>query len=98
MWNLLANRKRVNLVLGGGGAKGMGLVGAMAALEERGYEFECIAGCSVGAVIGALKAAGMDTACLRETIEQLEASAFLDNAWAERLGPVAKGAAVMARR
>jgi NTE family protein len=98
MFRIFPKSKRINLVLGGGGAKGMGLVGAMAALEEDGYEFECVAGCSIGAVVGALRVAGMDADRLRGIITELELSAFFDNHMAERFGPVLKGMSVVTRR
>jgi NTE family protein len=50
--------EKVNLVLEGGGAKGIALVGAIAELEENGYSFDRVAGASVGAVVGSLVAAG----------------------------------------
>ncbi len=58
--------KRVDLVLEGGGVKGIGLVGALASLEEHGYLPQNIAGTSVGAVVGALLAAGYTAAELRK--------------------------------
>lgn len=58
--------KRVDLVLEGGGVKGVGLVGALAALEDNGYVHQNIAGTSVGAIVGALLAAGYTAAELRE--------------------------------
>lgn len=48
---------RADLVLEGGGVKGIGLVGAIARLE-RDFTFERVAGTSVGALVGALVAAG----------------------------------------
>lgn len=50
--------KRVALVLGSGGARGYAHIGVIAALEARGYEIACIAGCSMGAVVGGIYAAG----------------------------------------
>ena len=44
--------KKVALVLGSGGARGYAHIGVIEALEARGYEIGCIAGCSMGAVIG----------------------------------------------
>ena len=38
----------VDLVLEGGGVKGIALVGAFSVLEERGYEPENVAGASAG--------------------------------------------------
>ncbi len=45
-------------VFEGGGIKGIGLVGALQVLEERGYRFKRVAGTSAGALIAALVAAG----------------------------------------
>jgi NTE family protein len=58
--------KRVDLVLEGGGVKGVALVGALAALEDQGYIPQNIAGTSVGAILGALLAAGYTAAELRD--------------------------------
>jgi predicted acylesterase/phospholipase RssA len=44
----------INLVLGGGGAKGFAHVGVIRELVERGFEIRSIVGTSVGALIGAL--------------------------------------------
>lgn len=46
------------LVLEGGGAKGSFHVGVLKALFERGYEFQGVAGTSIGAINGALVAQG----------------------------------------
>jgi NTE family protein len=51
--------KRVWLVLGGGGLKGLSHVGAWQALEEAGVKFHGIIGTSIGALIGACVAGGM---------------------------------------
>ncbi len=50
--------KDVALVLGGGGARGYAHIGAIEALESRGYQIKSIAGNSMGALIGGLYAAG----------------------------------------
>lgn len=50
--------KRVALVLGSGGARGLAHIGAIEALEERGYKITSIAGCSMGAIIAGMYAAG----------------------------------------
>jgi NTE family protein len=46
------------LVLGSGGARGYAHIGVIEELEARGYDIACIAGCSMGAVIGGIYAAG----------------------------------------
>jgi NTE family protein len=48
---------RTDLVLEGGGVKGIGLVGAVEALMEGGYTFYRVAGTSAGAIVAALLAA-----------------------------------------
>lgn len=50
--------RRVALVLGSGGARGYAHIGAVQVLAERAYQIAGIAGTSMGAVIGALQAAG----------------------------------------
>ncbi|MEN8303439.1 MAG: patatin-like phospholipase family protein [Campylobacterota bacterium] len=50
--------RRVSLVLGSGGARGMAHVGIIKWLEEHGYEIESISGCSIGALIGGFYASG----------------------------------------
>lgn len=48
----------VSLVLGSGGARGYSHIGVIEELERRGYEIICIAGSSMGALVGGLHAAG----------------------------------------
>ena len=50
--------KRVALVLGAGGARGLAHIGVIQAIEERGYEVAGIAGASMGALVGGIYAAG----------------------------------------
>ncbi|WP_017429923.1 patatin-like phospholipase family protein [Vreelandella jeotgali] len=49
---------KVALVLGSGGARGYAHIGVIEALEARGFEIIAIAGCSMGAVVGGVYAAG----------------------------------------
>lgn len=50
--------KRVSLVLGSGGARGLTHIGVIRCLEDRGYEIGYIAGSSIGALVGGIYAAG----------------------------------------
>lgn len=50
--------KKVALVLGSGGARGLAHIGAIEAIEERGYTITSIAGCSMGSIIAGMYAAG----------------------------------------
>jgi NTE family protein len=55
-------RPRVGLVLAGGGAKGGAHVGVLKVLEELHVPIDCIAGTSMGALVGAGYASGMPAA------------------------------------
>ena len=50
--------KDVALVLSSGGARGLAHIGAIEELEAQGYRITSIAGCSMGALIGGVYAAG----------------------------------------
>ncbi|NVN83612.1 MULTISPECIES: patatin-like phospholipase family protein [unclassified Vibrio] len=50
--------KTISLVLGSGGARGLVHVGIIRWLIEHGYEIKSISGCSIGALIGGVYAAG----------------------------------------
>lgn len=50
--------QRVGVVLSGGGAAGLAHIGVLKALEEHGVPVDCVAGSSMGALIGALYASG----------------------------------------
>lgn len=52
------SNKKVHLVLGSGGARGIAHIGVIEVLEEKGYEIISITGCSMGAVVGGIYAAG----------------------------------------
>ena len=49
---IFKKQKRVSLVLGGGGARGIAHIGVIQYLEEQGYEIDEIVGCSIGALVG----------------------------------------------
>ena len=51
-------RKTVSLVLGSGGARGLAHIGVIHWLEESDFKIASIVGCSIGAVIGGIYAAG----------------------------------------
>jgi NTE family protein len=63
--------KRVALVLGSGGARGYAHIGVIEELEARGYDVVAIAGCSMGAVIGGVYAAG-ELQGYRDWVTQLD--------------------------
>jgi NTE family protein len=63
--------KRVGLALGSGGARGWAHLGVWQALREKNIQVECIAGTSMGALVGAFVAAGREPV-LRELAENLD--------------------------
>ena len=77
--------RRVDLVLEGGGVKGIGLVGALAVLEERGYQPQNIAGTSAGAIVATGLAAGYTAAEQREILASLDFNRFTDKDWEDRI-------------
>lgn len=54
----MAAAKKVRLVLGSGGARGMAHIGIIEMLESEGYEITEVVGCSMGAVVGGIYATG----------------------------------------
>lgn len=56
--SVMAERKKVGLVLGGGGAKGVAHIGVLKVLEEAGIPIDYIAGTSMGAIVGGLYSVG----------------------------------------
>ncbi len=54
----LTKTKNVALALSSGGARGLAHIGAIEELEAQGYHISSIAGCSMGALIGGVYAAG----------------------------------------
>ena len=67
-------KKRVALVLGSGGARGYAHIGVIEEIERRGYDIACVAGCSMGAVVGGIYAAGK----LEEYRNWIESLDYLD--------------------
>lgn len=59
-----AQRLKVGLVLGGGGAKGAAEVGVLQAIEEAGLPIDYIAGTSIGSIVGGLYSYGYRAAFL----------------------------------
>ena len=63
-----AGRPRVGLVLAGGGAKGGAHVGVLKVLEEMHIPIDCIAGTSMGALVGGGYASGIPAADLEKFV------------------------------
>jgi NTE family protein len=65
-------RPRICLVLSGGGARGMAHIGVLKVLEELKVPIDCIAGTSMGAVVGGLYASGMTALQIDATMRSLD--------------------------
>ena len=57
-------RKKVGLVLSGGGAKGVAHIGVLKVMEEAGIPIDYIAGTSMGAIVGGMYAIGYSPAAM----------------------------------
>jgi NTE family protein len=84
-----------DLVLEGGGVKGIALVGSYTALSEAGYDFHRIAGTSAGAIVGALIAAGMSPGDLKGVMREIDYGRFEDKGFMDHLGLVGKGVSLL---
>src|ERR1700690_471661 len=65
-------RPKVCLVLSGGGARGMAHIGVLKVLEELQVPIDCIAGTSMGAVVGGLYASGMTASEIDATMHSVD--------------------------
>src|ERR1700680_5220502 len=61
-------RPRICLVLSGGGARGVAHIGVLKVLEELKIPIDCIAGTSMGAIVGGLYASGMNAREIESTM------------------------------
>jgi NTE family protein len=78
---------RADLVFEGGGVKGIGLAGAYRELSDRGYQPECVAGTSAGAITAALVAVGYTGAELEDIVlHQMRFSEFEDPTFLDHFG------------
>ncbi len=84
-----------DLVLEGGGVKGIGLVGSFASLVEAGYEIHRVAGTSAGSIVGALIAAGMPVDDLERVMREVDYGKFEDQSFIDHLGLVGKGISLL---
>ncbi len=75
-----------DLVLEGGGVRGIGLVGAISELSKQGYAFNRVAGASAGAIVGSLVAAGCPPDKMVEVMKSLDYTKFRDPTLMSRLG------------
>jgi NTE family protein len=65
-------RPRIGLALSGGGARGLAHIGVLQWMEQNHIPIDSVAGTSMGALVGAVYASGMNTAEMREFIKTIE--------------------------
>ena len=72
---------KIGLVLGGGGARGLGHIGVLKALKKHSIPIHIVAGTSIGAVIGAMYAATLDPHWIENKFKE-----FIDSEAYKRIG------------
>src|SRR5712671_4647536 len=81
-------RPRIGLVLAGGGAKGGAHIGVLKVLEEQHIPVDCIAGTSMGALIGGGYASGIPAAELEKFLVNVDWRRVVGNQGQRELEPV----------
>lgn len=75
-----AERPKVGLVLGGGGARGAAHIGVLEVLEQMRIPVDCVAGTSMGALVAGAWGAGLDAASMRRALANADwKDMFQDN-------------------
>ncbi len=81
-------RPRIGLVLAGGGAKGGAHVGVLKVLEAQRIPIDCIAGTSMGALVGGGYAAGIPAPRLETFIREIDWAATIGQAGERSIQPI----------
>jgi NTE family protein len=94
----MADEQFADLVFEGGGVKGIGLAGALAALQQRGFAHKSVAGTSAGAITAALVAAGYSSGELDEILLKVPFAKFKDEGWEDKVPLIGRGASLLLER
>src|SRR5688572_21050457 len=86
--NVPPHRPRIGLVLAGGGAKGGAHVGVLKVLEEQRVPIDCIAGTSMGALVGAGYASGLPAADLEAFVTGIDWQSVIGGVGRRSLQPI----------
>jgi len=78
---MASKKNKIGLVLGGGGARGLGHIGVLKALKIHSIPIHMVAGTSIGAVIGAMYAATLDPHWIENKFKE-----FIDSEAYKRIG------------
>jgi NTE family protein len=78
---MASKKNKIGLVLGGGGARGLGQIGVLKALKKHSIPIHMVTGTSIGAVIGAMYAATLDPHWIENKFKE-----FIDSEAYKRIG------------
>ncbi|PTL75375.1 patatin-like phospholipase family protein [Vitiosangium sp. GDMCC 1.1324] len=81
----MAELDKADAVFEGGGVKGIGLVGALECMADRGVQLQNVVGTSAGAIAAALVAAGYSATDLGAILEELDYRRFTDPSVLDRV-------------
>lgn len=81
---------KIDGVFAGGGVKAFAFIGALQVMEEKGYEFERIAGTSAGSIIAAFIKAGYTSEEMFSLLDDLDVESFKDERMSFLPFPIAK--------
>jgi NTE family protein len=95
MTDTTSDPMNVDLVLEGGGVKGIALVGAYKVLERHGYHVRRVAGSSAGAIVGTLIASGMSADDMVDVMTHLDYTKFRDENFLDHFGLVGKATSIL---
>lgn len=75
-------RPRIGLALGGGGARGIAHISVLRKIEELRIPIDCVAGTSMGALVGGLYASGMPVGDMRQLVASTDWKRLFDDSLA----------------
>jgi NTE family protein len=84
----MRNRPKIGLVLGSGSARGLAHIGVLQVLLENDIPIDLVAGCSIGAMVGGVYAAGVNMKMLGKMLENIDNRMFFDISY-PRMGFIA---------
>jgi NTE family protein len=87
--------KDCDLVMEGGGVKGLAMAGALSVIEDQGYKVRRVAGASAGAIVGALAAAGMTSKEMHRSMYRLDYRRFRDHNPKDGFGIIGKASSLL---
>lgn len=74
----MEERKKIGLALGSGGSRGFSHIGVLEMLEQYNIPIDMIAGCSIGAIAGAIYSVGTDLHLLSRFVSTIDKKNVMD--------------------